>query len=199
MRKAPRLNPDMLLAAYATGYFPMAEEETGEINWYSPERRAIIPIETYRSPRSLRQVVKKNLFDVRIDTSFEAVMRACAGPRKGHEGTWISEEMVAAYTALHGLGFAHSVETYHENTLVGGLYGLAIGAAFFGESMFYHMPNASKVAMHVLMERLRQRGYALLDSQFINPHVAQFGAIEIPRAEYLKRLKAAIAQQARFA
>ncbi len=198
MAESPSLTPELLLRAYALGFFPMADDEAGEINWYSPERRAIIPIETYRSPRSLRQVVQRKVFEVRIDTAFEAVMRGCAAPRKGHVGTWISQEMIAAYAALHRAGFAHSVEAYHEGRLAGGLYGVAIGGAFFGESMFYHMSNASKVAFHVLMERLRARGYRLLDTQFMNDYVARLGAIEIPRATYLRRLKAAIAEAVWF-
>jgi leucyl/phenylalanyl-tRNA--protein transferase len=198
MRKAPRLTCDLLLHAYSIGFFPMADGGSGEILWYSPEPRAIIPIETYRPWRSLRQALRKHLFEVRIDAAFQAVLRECAAPRRGAGGTWISEEMIGAYAALHRRGFAHSVETYHQGCLVGGLYGVAIGGAFFGESMFYRLPNASKVATHALLERLRQRGYILLDTQFLNDHVARFGAIEIPRAEYLERLQEAIVQPIRF-
>ena len=198
MRKAPRLTCDLLLHAYSIGFFPMADGGTGEIRWYSPEPRAIIPIETYRPWRSLRQAVRKNLFEVHIDADFEAVMWECAAPRRGAGDSWISEEMIGAYTTLHRRGFAHSVETYHQGRLVGGVYGVAIGGAFFGESMFYRLPDASKVATHALLERLHQRGYVLLDTQFLNDHVARFGAIEIPRAEYLKRLGPAIAQPIRF-
>jgi leucyl/phenylalanyl-tRNA--protein transferase len=176
----------------------MADAQTGEICWYSPDRRAVIPIERYVPPRSLRQVIRRRVFQVRIDTAFEAVMWGCAAPRRGDDRTWISEEMIAAYAALHRAGFAHSVETYLEDRLVGGLYGVAIGGAFFGESMFYRMPNASRVAFHALVERLRERGYVLLDTQFLNPHVERLGAVEIPRAAYLRRLKAAIARPASF-
>jgi leucyl/phenylalanyl-tRNA--protein transferase len=198
MEAPPPLTPDLLLRAYSVGLFPMADAQTGEICWYSPDRRAVIPIERYVPPRSLRQVIRRRVFQVRIDTAFEAVMWGCAAPRRGDDRTWISEEMIAAYAALHRAGFAHSVETYLEDRLVGGLYGVAIGGAFFGESMFYRMPNASRVAFHALVERLRERGYVLLDTQFLNPHVERLGAVEIPRAAYLRRLKAAIARPASF-
>lgn len=179
------------------GIFPMADKD-GTLYWYSPDPRAIIPIETYKPSKSLRPVINKNIFEIRINTDFEGVMRGCSMPRRDSEETWISEEIIEAYTDLHKMGLAHSVEAYLENKLVGGLYGVAIGAAFFGESMFYSEPNASKVAFHFLIETLRKQNFQLLDTQFINDNVARFGAIEIPKGQYLNLLKKAIATKAHF-
>jgi leucyl/phenylalanyl-tRNA--protein transferase len=192
------LTPDILLYGYSTGIFPMADPITGEVQWYLPKQRAIIPIETFKPPRSLRQVIKKGIFEVRINTAFEEVMRQCATDRGDGFGTWISEEMIEAYTELHHLGYAHSVETYKDGALVGGLYGVALGAAFFGESMFYRASNASKVAFVALMNRLRERQFTLLDSQFMNDNVRRYGAIEIPHQDYLERLKRALLMPASF-
>jgi leucyl/phenylalanyl-tRNA--protein transferase len=176
----------------------MADSITGEVQWYLPKMRAIIPIETFKPPRSLRQIIKKGIFEVRINTAFEEVMRQCATDRGDGLGTWISEEMIRAYTELHHLGYAHSVETYKDGVLVGGLYGVALGSAFFGESMFYRVSNASKVAFAALMERLRERHFTLLDSQFMNDNVRRFGAIEIPHHVYMERLKTALLTPASF-
>jgi len=192
------LTPDILLYGYSTGIFPMADSITGEVQWYLPKMRAIIPIETFKPPRSLRQIIKKGIFEVRINTAFEEVMRQCATDRGDGLGTWISEEMIRAYTELHHLGYAHSVETYKDGVLVGGLYGVALGSAFFGESMFYRVSNASKVAFAALMERLRERHFTLLDSQFMNDNVRRFGAIEIPHHVYMERLKTALLTPASF-
>lgn len=192
------LTPDILLYGYSTGIFPMADSITGEVQWYLPKQRAIIPIETFKPPRSLRQIIKKGIFEVRINTAFERVMRECATERGDGLGTWISEEMIEAYTELHYLGYAHSVETFKDGVLVGGLYGVALGAAFFGESMFYRVSNASKVAFVTLMERLRERGFTLLDSQFMNDNVRRYGAIEIPHQTYLERLREALLIPASF-
>ena len=182
---------DQLLYAYATGYFPMAELD-GEIQWYAPDPRAIIPIATYKPAKSLRPVLAKGLFEIRINQAFEAVMRNCAAPRGGDSDTWISEEIIQVYTELHQLGFAHSVEAYIDNTLVGGLYGVQLGAAFFGESMFTHVSNASKVAFHTLIQILQTQGFELLDSQFMNDNVKRYGAIEISRERYETALEAAL-------
>ncbi len=194
-RPAAVIPAEILLAAYGAGYFPMADERTGEIGWYSPDPRAILPLDAFRVSRSLRQTLAKEIFVVRCDTAFEEVMRQCADRKE----TWISEEIVRSYVALHRLGFAHSVESWQGSRLAGGLYGVALGGAFFGESMFSRATDASKVALVRLVERLRDRRFELLDTQFITPHLARFGAVEISRTEYLARLRAAVARQRRFA
>lgn len=191
------LSADDLIYGYMNGIFPMADSD-GTLYWYSPDPRAIIPIHTYKPSKSLRPILNKRMFEIRIDADFEGVMRGCAAPRLDEENTWISEEIIDAYTELHRLGFAHSVETYIDNELVGGLYGVSIGAVFFGESMFHTVSNASKVAFHYLIENLRRKNYELLDTQFINDNVRRFGAIEIPKSEYVRLLKRGIAQKARF-
>jgi len=181
---------ELLLAAYASGWFPMADEE-GVISWYSPDPRGIMPIDTFHVPSRLARVVRKGTLRVEIDTAFEEVMRACAEAERepGDTGTWISEEIIESYCALHAQGFAHSIEVRQNGVLVGGLYGVALGGAFFGESMFHRATNASKVALVVLVERLRSHGFLLLDTQWVTAHLQQFGAIEIPRPQYLKLLE----------
>jgi leucyl/phenylalanyl-tRNA--protein transferase len=191
------LTADDLLYGYINGIFPMAEPD-GTIYWYSPDPRAIIPIDSYKPAKSLRPVLNKKTFEIRIDWDFEGVMIGCAGPRTTEEGTWISEDIIFAYTNLHKLGYAHSVEAYREDKLVGGLYGVAIGGVFFGESMFFREPNASKVAFHYLIETLRANQYTLLDTQFINDNVLRYGAIEIPRTDYMERLKKALQLNRKF-
>jgi leucyl/phenylalanyl-tRNA---protein transferase len=202
MSIAPKINTNKLTAddliyGYMNGIFPMADND-GTLYWYSPEPRAVIPIETYKPPKSLRPVINKKTFEVRISADFEQVMRNCASARKGDGETWISEEIIEAYCELHKMGLAYSVETYIDNKLVGGLYGVSIGGAFFGESMFYKVPDASKVAFHYLMEILKHQDYELLDTQFINDNVKRFGAIEIPRSEYVKILKRALEKRCHF-
>ncbi|MES2519914.1 MAG: leucyl/phenylalanyl-tRNA--protein transferase [Bacteroidota bacterium] len=192
-----KLTADDLIYGYMNGIFPMADTD-GTLYWYSPDPRAIIPIDTYRPPKSLRPVINKRTFDVRINADFEEVMRNCAATRKGDDETWISEEIIEAYCELHHIGLAYSVETYIEDRLVGGLYGVCIGGAFFGESMFYKVPDASKVAFHYLMEILKSQGFELLDTQFINDNVRRFGAIEIPRGEYVKALKKSLEKRCHF-
>jgi leucyl/phenylalanyl-tRNA--protein transferase len=184
----PPLTPSLLLAAYREGLFPMADAQSGEISWFSPDPRAVIPIEGFSVPRSLRQLMNRRTFEIRIDTAFAEVMRACAG----REETWISREIITAYTALHVHGYAHSVEAWCNNVLAGGLYGVSIGGAFFGESMFSRESGASKVALASLVERLRMHGFHLLDTQYLTPHLVQFGALEIPRVEYLLQLQNAL-------
>jgi len=181
---------ELLLAAYASGWFPMADEE-GVISWYSPDPRGIMPIETFHVPSRLARVVRAGTLEVEIDTAFEEVMRACAEAERepGDTGTWISEEIIESYCALHAQGFAHSIEVRQNGLLVGGLYGVALGGAFFGESMFHRATNASKVALVALVERLRSHGFLLLDTQWVTAHLQQFGAIEIPRPRYLKLLE----------
>jgi leucyl/phenylalanyl-tRNA--protein transferase len=190
------LTPNLLLAAYCQGIFPMAMEPDGEIGWFSPDPRGVIPLDDrFHIPHGLRRALKKNRFTVTFDRDFEVVMRECS---KRREGTWISEEIVQSYCTLHQLGFAHSVESRLEGKLVGGLYGVHIGGAFFGESMFHRATDASKVALVALVERLRDRGFKLLDTQWQTPHLTQFGTEEIPRRDYLRRLRRAVALACAF-
>lgn len=193
-----RLTPDLLIAAYCQGIFPMADGD-GEIHFYEPKIRAIIPLdEGFHVPGRLARTVRNGRFEPRFDTAFEQVIRACAAPRPDG-GDWISEEIVEAYCELHRLGYAHSVECWREGRLVGGLYGVAIKGLFAGESMFHHERDASKVALVHLVERLQAGGFVLLDSQYITgDHMRQFGAVEIPRADYHRRLRAALRVEARF-
>ena len=190
----PTLDPEFILAAYRSGYFPMADSRTGAIAWYSPDPRAIIPIPTFKISRSFRRVVRNREFEIRVNTSFQNVVRECAR----RADTWISNEIINAYARLHKQGHAHSVESWQRDELTGGLYGVAIGGAFFGESMFSHVSNGSKAALVYLVELLKLRGFRLLDSQFMNDHIKQFGAIELPRQEYLRRLSDALAVETRF-
>ena len=192
-----KLSADDLIYGYINGIFPMADAD-GTLYWYAPDPRAIIPLVTYKPAKSLRPVLNRNQFEVRIDTAFTDVMRGCSFPRSTDDSVWISEEIIDAYTELHQMGLAHSVETYLDGQLVGGLYGVSLGAAFFGESMFYRVDNASKVAFHHLILTLRQQQFTLLDTQFINDNVRRYGAIEIPKADYLKLLNAALRKKARF-
>lgn len=188
------LQADRLLAAYASGIFPMADDE-GTLHWLAPDPRAIIELDAMKVSRSLRSVLRRGLFTVTINRAFDRVMAAC-GDRD--EGTWISEDMLEAYGRLHQLGFAHSVEAWRDGKLVGGLYGVSIGAAFFGESMFHRATDASKVALVHLVERMRERGYRLLDTQFMTPHLKTLGATEISRAEYERRLAPAVRSSCAF-
>jgi len=192
-----RLTPDMLIAGYCQGFFPMADDN-GEIGWDDPNPRAIIPLDAFHASKRLARRVRNGGFELRVDYDFRAVMAACAKPRPNNAG-WISSEMIDAYTELHELGFAHSVETWRDGRLVGGLYGVAIRGLFAGESMFSRETDASKVALVHLVERLRRGGYTLLDSQYIaGTHMLQFGTIEIPRAEYKRRLRAALEIETTF-
>jgi leucyl/phenylalanyl-tRNA---protein transferase len=179
----------LLVAAYASGWFPMATD--GGIQWYSPDPRGILPLDAVHIPRRLARVARGGRFRVEVDRAFVDVMRACAADERDPEdpGTWINDEIIESYTALHQAGMAHSVETWIDDRLVGGLYGVALRGAFFGESMFHHETDASKVALVALVERLRARGYQLLDTQWVTPHLEQFGALEIPREDYLRRLE----------
>jgi leucyl/phenylalanyl-tRNA--protein transferase len=177
------LQAEFILEAYSQGVFPMAVEED-EIAWFSPDPRGIIPLEEFHIPHGLARRLKNHPFEIRVDTAFEEVMKACAKRKE----TWINQEILACYCNLHLLGYAHSVEAWHGEALVGGLYGVALGGAFFGESMFHTETDASKVALHALVTRLRERGFGLLDTQWTTPHLATFGAIEIPRAKYLRLL-----------
>ena len=181
------IDPEVLLQGYRLGVFPMAMEE-GEIGWFSPDPRAIIPLTEFHVPHTLERAVRKKLFEIRINVSFAEVMEQCAKRRE----TWINHEIIESYTRLHQLGHAHSIEAWQDDKLAGGLYGVSIGGAFFGESMFHHVREASKVALLGLVERLRSQKFVLLDTQWLTPHLQQFGAIEIPRAEYLHLLASAV-------
>jgi leucyl/phenylalanyl-tRNA---protein transferase len=193
------LTPDLLLRAYAAGIFPMAEDaDDPEVFWVDPDERGVLPLEAFHLSRRLIRTIRRELLDVRCDVAFEDVVRACAEPRPERPRTWINDEIVRLYTALFNLGFAHSVESWHEDKLVGGLYGVAIGGAFFGESMFSRVSDASKVALAHLVARLRLGRFRLLDTQFVTPHLRQFGAQEIPRALYRRQLAAALEADAYF-
>jgi leucyl/phenylalanyl-tRNA---protein transferase len=190
---------DLLVSAYASGWFPMAVAP-GEIRWYSPDPRGIIPLDSFHVPSRLARVLRSGRFQLEIDRDFDRVIRACAeADRKEDEGgTWIDPEIMESYCALHRAGLAHSVEAWQGGQLVGGVYGVALGGAFFGESMFHHVTDASKVALAALVERLRTRGHRLLDIQWVTPHLQRFGAIEIPRRRYLKMLGEALAVDVEF-
>lgn len=192
------LPPALLVRAYRDGLFPMALED-GRIGWFSPDPRGILPLDTFHVPSRLARVVRSRRFEIRFDTAFGDVMRACADRRDDDDGTWISAEILASYEALHRAGLAHSVEAWRGGQLAGGLYGVHIGAAFFGESMFHRETDASKVALVALVERLIAGGFTLLDTQWVTPHLQQFGAVEIPRADYLRRLALALRRNATFA
>jgi leucyl/phenylalanyl-tRNA--protein transferase len=186
--EALMISAELLLHAYRSGAFPMATPD-GEIAWFSPDPRAIIPLdERFHIPHGLRRTLKKNLFEIRIDSAFVAVMQGCAARSE----TWINDEIRESYQNLHRLGHAHSVEAWQNGELAGGLYGVAVGGAFFGESMFHTVTDASKVALAGLVTRLRERGYQLLDTQWTTPHLRTFGTCELPRTKYLKLLRAAL-------
>jgi leucyl/phenylalanyl-tRNA--protein transferase len=198
--RASVIPADLLLSAYASGWFPMAGDD-GVVRWYSPDPRGIIPLDGFRVPSRLARAVRAGRFEIAIDRAFPDVIRACASVERDSEdsGSWISEEIVQSYVALHEAGAAHSVEAWQGTTLAGGLYGVALGGAFFGESMFHRVTDASKVALVALVERLRERDFRLLDTQWVTPHLERFGAIEIPRAKYLRLLDASVRLQRTFA
>ncbi len=182
--------PHALLNAYASGWFPMAVTP-GDIRWYSPDPRGIIPLDAFHVPARLTRTLRGRGFEIRVDTAFRAVIEACAG-RRDEDGNWIDAEIVESYCALHDKGFAHSMEAWRDGQLAGGLYGVALGGAFFGESMFHHVTDASKAALVALVEHLRGRGFLLLDTQWVTDHLVQFGAIEVPRRRYLRLLDQAL-------
>ena len=201
------LTPEMVVRAYCAGAFPMADSREGSIRWYSPDPRAVIPLEEdgFKVPRSLRQRVRSGCYKVTMDRAFEEVIRACAHPRAADADTWINPRIAEVYSELHNAGLAHSVEAwapgsdpmgsgqpYEKEILVGGLYGVSLGGAFFGESMFHRATDASKVCLVALVEHLRAKGFGLLDVQFVNPHLEQFGVKEIPHEAYMARLQEAL-------
>jgi leucyl/phenylalanyl-tRNA--protein transferase len=186
-----KLTPENLLNGYAQGIFPMAEAD-GTIYWYDPDPRTILPLDGFHASRSLKRRVRQGGFEVTFDKDFRQVMVECAAPAPGREETWINEELIDLYTALHENGFAHSVEVWIDGRLVGGVYGVAIGRLFAGESMFSRVTDASKIALFYLVEHLKQQNYTLFDVQFTTDHLKTLGAIEVPRAEYQQRLAQAL-------
>lgn len=191
------LNPQLLLHAYSQGIFPMADED-GTVYWYDPDPRAILPLERFHVPRSLARRIRHGGFEIRYDSAFRAVMTACAEPGPGRDSTWISLAFIEAYTQLHELGFAHSVETWIDGELAGGLYGVTLQGLFAGESMFSRVRDSSKIALVYLIDRLRAGGFRLLDVQFMTDHLRRFGAVEIPREAYKARLARALEVTAEF-
>ncbi|HEY2568618.1 MAG TPA: leucyl/phenylalanyl-tRNA--protein transferase [Candidatus Udaeobacter sp.] len=181
------IDPELLLQGYRLGVFPMAMEDDS-IQWFSPDPRAILPLEDFHVPHALRRLVRRKVFETTIDDAFPKVIEACAQ----REDTWINLEIIESYTRLHEIGCAHSVEVWKEGKLAGGLYGVAVGGAFFGESMFHHVTDASKIALVTLVEHLRTRKFSLLDTQWLTPHLQQFGGIEISRNDYLRVLRRAV-------
>lgn len=189
------LSADMLLSAYAQGLFPWSVRP---VTWWCPDPRGVLPLAGFKTPRSLRQTLKKTPFTLTFNQAFTQVMTHCARPAPGRETTWIAPQMIDAYTRLHQLGHAHSVECWLGSELAGGLYGVSVGGLFSGESMFHVVPDASKAALAALVGRLKEKGFVLLDTQMVTPVLSQMGAIEIPRAEYLEQLQRALQVQAVF-
>jgi leucyl/phenylalanyl-tRNA--protein transferase len=187
---------DALLNAYANGWFPMAVAP-GDIRWYSPDPRGIIPLDTFHVPARLARTLRTRPFEIRIDSAFRAVIEGCA-ERPDEDGNWIDGEIIESYCALHEQGIAHSIEAWQDGRLAGGLYGVALGGAFFGESMFHRARDASKAALVALVAQLRARHFTLLDTQWITEHLAQFGAVEVPRRRYLRLLDQALEQKITF-
>ena len=199
MTAAAPITPEILLHGYRLGVFPMAERrDSAELHWFDPPERGILPLDRFHLPRRLRRTVLSDEFTVTTDRDFPAVIASCAAPRPDADDTWINPQIVALYSTLFDLGFVHSVECWQAGELVGGLYGVSIGAAFFGESMFSRRTDASKVALAHLVARLRLAGYTLLDTQFVTTHLTQFGATAIPRARYRRLLAKAIATEVQW-
>jgi leucyl/phenylalanyl-tRNA--protein transferase len=198
-RRQPELTPDILLRTYAAGIFPMAESaDDPTLFWVDPDTRGVLPIDAFHVSRTLQRCLRDGTFTVTVDTAFEPVIRACGAAREGRPSTWINSEIVRLYVGLHRMGHAHSIETWQNDRLVGGLYGVALGGAFFGESMFSRASDASKVALCHLIARLRRGGFRLLDTQFITRHLTTFGAHEVSRAEFRRMLGEALAVDAEF-
>jgi leucyl/phenylalanyl-tRNA--protein transferase len=187
------IDPELLLQGYRLGVFPMAMGDA-TIEWFSPDPRAILPLDTFHLPHALQRVARKKTFEIKIDDRFSDVIEACAK----REDTWINREIIESYTRLHELGYAHSVEAWREGELAGGLYGVAVGGAFFGESMFHRVTDASKIALVALVQHLRAKKFVLLDTQWLTPHLQQFGGIEISRNHYLRLLSRAVELPRKF-
>lgn len=193
------VTPSLLLRAYACGIFPMADSASDPtLYWVEPQLRGVLPLDGFHLPRRLARTVKSDLYEVRVDSDFEGVIAGCAAPRAGRRETWINGPIRGLYGELFRLGHVHTVETWQDGRLVGGLYGVKLGAAFFGESMFSLARDASKVALVHLVARLKRGGFMLLDAQFLTEHLAQFGAVEIPRDDYVGLLDAAVAGEGSF-
>jgi leucyl/phenylalanyl-tRNA--protein transferase len=190
------IQSDALLNAYANGWFPMAVAP-GDIRWYSPDPRGIIPLDTFHVPARLARTLRTRPFEIRIDSAFGAVIEGCA-QRQDDDGNWIDGEIIESYCALHAQGIAHSVEAWQDGRLAGGLYGVALGGAFFGESMFHRVRDASKAALVALVAQLRDRHFTLLDTQWVTEHLVQFGAVEVSRRRYLRLLDQALEQKITF-
>ncbi|AZO46883.1 MAG: leucyl/phenylalanyl-tRNA--protein transferase [Mesorhizobium sp.] len=194
-----RIPTDLLLKAYASGVFPMAESASDpEVFWVRPETRGIIPLDRFHTPRSLKKTIRRHPFDIRYDFDFEATIDGCAERREERRSTWINAPIREAYVELYRLGHCHSVEAWREDRLVGGLYGVSLGRVFFGESMFARETDASKTCLYHLVERLKARGFALLDTQFTTEHLKRFGAVDVPRGQYEKMLAEALKSEAIF-
>ncbi|MEI7824905.1 MAG: leucyl/phenylalanyl-tRNA--protein transferase [Chlorobiaceae bacterium] len=189
---------DELLKAYSQGFFPMSDPQDEKVYWCRPYKRAVFNLGTYRASRDVQRLKRKNEFSITFDKEFEGVIKGCAAPRKSDPATWISDEIIEAYIKLHRLGFAHSIESWYQGELVGGLYGIALGAAFFGESMFSRRSYASRMAFDRLVAHLNERGYLLLDAQIMNPHLSKLGAVEIDHEEYLRQLRRALQKKIVF-
>ena len=195
----PQLSAESILRAYSLGIFPMAaSRDDPELHWVDPDTRGIMPLDEFHIPRRLRRTVRRGPYEIRFDSAFEKVIRACARPTPERPESWINEEIIRLYCQLYAVGDAHSVECWEAETLVGGLYGVSIAGAFFGESMFADATDASKIALIHLVARLKSSGFVLLDAQFQTDHLAQFGAIEIPRDTYLAHLASALNARAKF-
>ncbi|MCV9997375.1 leucyl/phenylalanyl-tRNA--protein transferase [Pararhizobium sp. YC-54] len=192
--RQPDITPDLLLRAYSIGLFPMADSaDDPELFWVEPELRGIIPLDNFHISKSLAKAVRRAPFDIRYDTAFEQVMEGCAAPAPDRPTTWINAKIRSLYATLHRMGHAHCVEAWEGDELVGGLYGVSLGSAFFGESMFSRRTDASKICLVHLVERLRKQGFVLLDTQFTTEHLKNFGAIDVPKSRYEKMLARAIA------
>ncbi|MDX2027098.1 MAG: leucyl/phenylalanyl-tRNA--protein transferase [Alphaproteobacteria bacterium] len=193
------LTPTTLLRAYAAGIFPMAESaDSTELHWFDPPIRAVIPLDIFHVPRRLRRTIRQKPYDIRLNTAFDSVIRACAAPGPGRTTTWINREIIDLYSTLHWRGHAHSIEAWQGNELVGGLYGVSLGGAFFGESMFSRARDASKIVLVYLAALLRMSNFTLLDTQFQTPHLMQFGTYEVTRVNYKHLLKEAAARKAKI-
>lgn len=189
----PIIEPTFLLQAYGQGLFPMGMDD-GEIGWFSPDPRGIFPLDAFHIPHGLKRFLKNSPFEIRFNTRFRDVMLGCSD----RESTWIDDTVLESYCHVHDLGFAHSVETWEGDKLVGGLYGVSMGAAFFGESMFSRVSNASSAALVALVDHLNACGFMLLDTQWTTPHLKRFGALEVPREDYLRQLERAIGMNVSF-
>jgi leucyl/phenylalanyl-tRNA--protein transferase len=193
------ITPDVVLQAYRLGFFPMAESrDDPTIYWVDPEQRGILPFANFRIPHSLRKTIKRQPYAIRCNTDFRSVIRACGARTAKRQESWINNTIADLYTDLHEVGYAHSIEAWEGDNLVGGLYGVTMGSAFFGESMFARRPDASKLCLVDLVARLQYSEFTLLDTQFVNDHLARFGAMEIPRAQYRLLLEEALQQRATF-